>query len=202
MATKEHWEVDASDWPEVLRRVIGKPKEDETETEDQARRILNGIVCGRSCLEIGAGYGRLLSRMKPHFDLVVGVDSSENLVAQSSAYLLSNCRVVLTDGESLPFPDNSFDFVYSFTCFQHMTTLATIRNNIREAHRVLVPSGVCRVQTVCGDPDPAIYDGRVFPSISEFAEEFLDVGFVAANGSTDEVVENWIWVTAQKGETA
>jgi ubiquinone/menaquinone biosynthesis C-methylase UbiE len=170
-------------------------------TEDQVRKILNGIECGQRCLEIGAGYGRLLSHMIPHFGLVVGVDSSEKLVAQSSAYLLSNepnCRVVLTDGEFLPFPDNSFNFVYSFTVFQHMTTLATIRNNIREAHRVLAPNGVCRVQTVCGDPNPDVYDGRVFPSISEFAEEFLSAGFISADGSTDDVVKNWIWVTARK----
>ena len=120
-----------------------------------------------------------------------GVDSSKNLVTMSDG------SVVLTDGESLPYADDTFNFVYAFTVFQHMVDLSTIQNNLREAYRVLVPGGICRIQTVCEDTS-MYHDGHVFGSIPEFTDEFFDAGFLFVEGSVDEEIGNWIWVTAQK----
>lgn len=199
MATKEHWEMDLNDRREVLMRVIGVPEEDEARTQRWVYKILEGISLGTDSLEIGAGYGRLLPYVADSFDHASGVDSSHNLVTLSEDYLRDapRCSVNLTDGESLPFNDNTFGFVYSFTVFQHMVDISTIRNNIREALRVLVPGGICRVQTVCEDTTK-YHDGRVFDTLPEFEAEFRNAGFASVEGSFDDEIKNWIWVTARK----
>jgi ubiquinone/menaquinone biosynthesis C-methylase UbiE len=118
------------------------------------------------------------------------------MVERSALYLHhGKCRVVLSNGVELPFASNSFDFVYSFTCFQHMPTIEIVRANIREAHRVLRYSGICSVQTVKGVPDPALYDGVVFPDVVEFEKEFEQVGFKIIDAHLDR---DWIWVTGRK----
>lgn len=203
MATREHWEMDLNDLREVRIRVIGIPEEDDTRTQRAVHKILEDVEDGdprRSCLEIGAGYGRLLPHMANHFEFAEGVDSSSNLVKLAVDNLQGErrCRVVLTNGECLPYFDNTFYLVYAFTVFQHMVDISTIRNNIREAHRVLVPNGICRVQTVCEDPE-IYHDGHVFGSLPEFEQEFIDAGFKSVEGSFDEEIGNWIWVTARKG---
>jgi ubiquinone/menaquinone biosynthesis C-methylase UbiE len=107
-----------------------------------------------------------------------------------------NCRVVLTDGFTIPFHSNLFDFVYSFTCFQHMEEIVTIRQNLREMYRVMRRDANFCIQTVCGDRDePGRYDGYVFKSGEEFGQELLKVGFMPV---TVFVRGEWIWARGVK----
>lgn len=197
MATREHWEVDPWDASAVWERVIGKYSEDRAETQAQAKKIF-GKRHGVRCLEIGAGVGRLLVEANRNFFQAWGVDSSTALTAYSTRFLqdYANCRVVLVGGVHLPFPDNSFSFVYSFTCFQHMPDLATIQMNLYEAFRVLQSNGEICVQTVCGDrSEVGRYDGYVFYDAEEFTAEFENVGFKEVDSLTEG---EWIWVRAKK----
>ena len=199
MAKKEHWEVDPFNWDEVLKRTIGKPVEDTVESKRQARKILEDIPSGLRCLEIGAGYGRLLTRMLTVFSQAFGTDSSCTMVALSTIYLRHEicCRIMLSDGKSIPYSEGIFNFVYSFTCFQHIEDLKTIQMNLREAHRVLCPSGRFRLQTVIGKRDVGLHDGYVFETPAELSNELMKAGFRMTEHTIDEE-KSWIWITATK----
>ena len=53
------------------------------------------------------------------------------------------------DARSLPFPDNTFDVVYSSHCIEHIQWYQ-VEDTIKEWKRVLKPSGVLEVWTVNG----------------------------------------------------
>lgn len=198
VATKEQWEMDPWDEVAVNNAVIGKHAVDPEETKSQAATII-GSQTGVRSLEIGAGYGRLLPLMNTRFYQCFGVDSSVPLVAKSTRYLrgYQNCRVILNDGLTFPFENGMFDFVYSFTCFQHMTDYATLISNLLEAHRVLRHGKICRVQTVCGDPaEEGRYDGLVFKDPQMFAQIMHNTGFRNIKAYVDGT--SWIWATGEK----
>lgn len=193
MAPKSHWEIDPWDDKEIWKRVIARDDYDREEARDQAR-IIFGLTTGTRCLEVGAGVGRLLKEGTRNFFQCVGVDSSVSLVARSTRFLMFEpmCRVILTDGLHLPFPDGHFDFAYSFTCFQHMEELETIRQNLAEAVRVLRAGSKFVMQTVCGDRSSGRFDGYVFESPGELVLEFYKAGFAEV-----KVVQQaeWLWAT-------
>jgi len=193
MAPKSHWEIDPWDDKEIWKRVIAHEEYDPLEARDQARLIF-GLDTGARCLEIGAGVGRLLKEGGHGFFQCVGVDSSISLVARSTRFLMFEpmCRVILTDGMHLPFPDGHFDFVYSFTCFQHMESLETIRKNLCEAVRVLRPTRKFKMQTVCGERASGRYDGYVFESTYELSAELFKAGF---NEVSVVQQADWLWAT-------
>src|SRR5579872_824528 len=122
----DYWEV--ADDSEIWPLMIGKSSEDDDDTRHQISVILNDIPCGNRVLEVGAGIGRLLRAvsMSGRFAESIGIDSSMSLVLSSQKYLEGRARVDLGDGLRLPYPDDYFDFVYSFTCLQHMISLAII----------------------------------------------------------------------------
>jgi SAM-dependent methyltransferase len=202
MAFVDHWEIksDSEIWP----LIVGKDAEDSIETEQQVAVILDGIPKGGLALEIGAGIGRLLRAVykTERFGEVVGVDSSMSMQLASQEYLGPQSTVYLNDGINLPFPDENFDFVYSFTAFQHMVSLAIVHRNLNEIQRVLKVGGLCRIQTISSngdDPrDLKTYDGRVFISVDEFADQFRDVGLEVIATAAGLTHPKHIWVTARK----
>ena len=208
MAFTDYWEIEHSTDAEIWPLMIGKDAEDPAETERQVSAILNSdpaIPVGQRALEIGAGVGRLVKAISStgRFNEVYGVDSSMSIVLASQEYLRDRASVVhLGDGINLPFPDGYFDFVYSFTAFQHMVSLAIIHRNLREIRRVLTTGGLCRIQTISSngdDPrDLKTYDGRVFRSVDEFAEQFRDVGLEVIGTAEGMSHPKHIWTSARK----
>lgn len=191
------WEVDPFDDSQIWRMVVGKDDEDTLQSQHQAIKIFEGMGHGLRCLEVGAGVGRLLKHAREHFYYGFGVDASIALVAASTRYLQwhPTVTVILTDGVKLPFEDGYFDFVYSFTCFQHMPTLRTIRDNLKEIFRVLEPGGSCRIQTVRGENGTGRHDGYVFRTVQDFTLEFASVGFNEVHCTLEG---EWLWATAKK----
>jgi SAM-dependent methyltransferase len=104
---------------------------------------------GLRALEIGCGPGRLMVPMSKYFGEIHGVDISDEMVALAKRKLarIANAHVHLNSGADLCMFDNcSFDFVYSFTVFQHIPDKELVLNYIREAQRVLKPGGVLACQ--------------------------------------------------------
>jgi SAM-dependent methyltransferase len=101
---------------------------------------------GRDVLEIGVGMGAdhlEWARVRPR--TLVGIDLTERAVRFTRARLLAHGvppRLATSDAERLPFPDASFDLVYSWGVLHHSpdTGLA-----VREVHRVLRHGGRARV---------------------------------------------------------
>ena len=97
---------------------------------------------GKTLLEVGCGIGTDLVRFAGGGALVTGVDLSTTaieLAKQNFAlHGVTAQELRVSNGEALPFPDNSFDVVYGHGVVQYT---ANARRLIAECHRVLKPGG-------------------------------------------------------------
>lgn len=99
-------------------------------------------------LEIGCGLGRICLALVDHFDRVVGVDISSEMLGRARE-LVTEPRIEFHLGDGLGLPevaDGSVDFVTSFTVLQHLPRRRIVTGYLREAARVLAPGGVLAVQ--------------------------------------------------------
>lgn len=205
---KEFWQ--APDMTTAWQKIVTDTKENPADTQLATQLILDGVPDGGLALEIGAGVGRLLRAVAPHFNYTYGVDLSSDMVELSYEFLQghTNCGVKLGDGYRLPVASASFDFVYSYITFQHMPDRECVRSNIAEIYRVLKPGGMCRVQTIKGTPYAGEYGkggfyGCYFENEFEFQAEFERAGFTAEVCTAPVVgtdVIRIIWLTARKPE--
>jgi 2-polyprenyl-3-methyl-5-hydroxy-6-metoxy-1,4-benzoquinol methylase len=100
---------------------------------------------GARVLEIGCGMGLHTELMARAGADVTAVDLTPTAVRATTRRLeLKGLRgrVQEADAEALPFPAESFDFVWSWGVIHHSARTARI---VREIARVLAPSGECRV---------------------------------------------------------
>ena len=101
---------------------------------------------GRDVLEIGVGMGAdhaEWARSRPRS--LTGIDLTPRAIAYARRHLAAQglaSRIEIGDAESLPFPDNSFDIVYSWGVLHHSPDTPRA---VREVHRVLRPGGVAKV---------------------------------------------------------
>ena len=117
--------------------------------EAEFRRLKPEERGSARALEIGCGSGRLMRPMSRHFLKIHGVDVSSELIQEARESLrdLPNARPQQIRGTSLEdFPDQSFDFVYSFDLFPHIPSQQLVIAFLREIHRVLRPGGLARLQ--------------------------------------------------------
>jgi ubiquinone/menaquinone biosynthesis C-methylase UbiE len=106
-------------------------------------------VASRRALEIGCGPGRLMRPMSRHFGEIHGIDVSDEMAAQASAKLadIPHAHAHHASGSDLArFPDEYFDFVYSYAVFQHIPSVEVVFSYFRETVRVLRPGGFARLQ--------------------------------------------------------
>jgi len=111
-----------------------------------AIRLLAGKPRGRA-LDIGTGPGRILIKLAHQLTLwkFTGVDRSQAMIAQANHHLAvagpglaGRVEFQLADGNSLPFPDSTFDFVMCNSVLHH---LAEPQNLLREMARLAKPGG-------------------------------------------------------------
>lgn len=82
------------------------------------------------------------------FGEVWGLDVSGEMIAQARELnqAFKNVKFVKGNGQDLGiFPDNYFDFVFSFITFQHIPEKQIILNYLSEIHRVLKQDGLFKV---------------------------------------------------------
>lgn len=95
-----------------------------------------------SALDFGCGVGRLTQAMASRFTRVVGVDVSERMIdAARTLNRHDNVKYVVNAEATLPFADETFDFVYSMVVFQHMPPALGV-GYIAELARVLRADGL------------------------------------------------------------
>lgn len=98
----------------------------------------------RRILDLGCGTGRLMRRMIPHAERLVGVDISREMLRLSRDVLKDapQTGVLRGGGMDLGFlRDGAFDLVYAFAVFIHIPR-ELFRVYLDEVHRVLRPGGV------------------------------------------------------------
>jgi SAM-dependent methyltransferase len=98
-------------------------------------------VGGRDVLDVGCGAGVDLVRFARGGARVTGVDLSDSAIALARMYVSQQglqARLLVADGEALPFADGSFDYVFAHGVVQY-----TIdgRRLVDECRRVLRPGG-------------------------------------------------------------
>lgn len=113
--------------------------------ENELARLPPGPSSSRRALKIGCGPGRLMLPMSRHFGEIHGVDISEEMVAMARERLrrTPNAQVRVNSGADLAMArDAYFDFVYSYTVFQHIPDPGIVRNYLAEARRTLKTGGL------------------------------------------------------------
>jgi SAM-dependent methyltransferase len=105
-------------------------------------------------LEIGSGVGRLTRHLALLFGEVHGVDVSEEMVRLGRERLRDLDNVHLHHGNGVDltsFPDDYFQFAFSYLVFQHIPDRAVIASYLREVGRVLEPGGLFKFQVHGGE---------------------------------------------------
>ena len=99
---------------------------------------------GKSALDFGCGPGRLTQALATHFESVVGVDVSPEMVRLAGEFNQygDRCRYVVNDRPDLSiFPEPKFDFIFTSKVLQHIPNQQTLVF-LREFLRVLRPGGL------------------------------------------------------------
>jgi len=129
--------------PEYFAAIVARRYRHHYHLGELFQRLQGEGVAGKTLLEIGCGIGiDTVSLADLGFREVVGVDLTESAiqVARQRAAIEGRhtLRFEVANGEQLPFPDASFDIVYSFGVIHHTPSIAKA---IAEIHRVLRPGG-------------------------------------------------------------
>ena len=133
------------------RRVAAEALSPERIAEQRALlERFAGSIRGRRLLEIGAGFGVFVAEACRHGADAVGVEPADRDVnaalpiahAVLDAYGLAADRIRAGVGEALPFPDGSFDLVYSANALEHTRDPVRV---VAEAARVLRPGGIMQI---------------------------------------------------------
>lgn len=159
----------------------------------------------KTFLDIGCGRGRIMKPLAAVSKKVVGVDISAAMLVDAKTYLegIKNVETVCigTDGK-LPFPANSFDFVYSTMVFQHIPFMDTVKNYVAEIKRVLKPNGQFVIQTHKGNPVPegvfANYHGVFFKDLDRFKNLFIEAGLDVTEAQEKLLHPDWLWVRGRQ----
>lgn len=179
-------------------RATGEENYHEIVLNDDVLMSRLAPLSDKHVLDIGCGAGRLTEFFARDFARAEGVDISENMVEKARTRLghISNVHFTATNGTHYPFPDDSFDLVFSYIVFQHMPSESVIRENLREVKRVLKKNGIAKIQFRGGH---TVRKGTWFygPTFTKERTQKLldDVGLKAIDMGDDSVKRFWLWLT-------
>ena len=99
-------------------------------------------IAGKDVLEIGVGNGSHAQLLATHCKNFTGIDltayASESTRKRMEVFGITNARISQMNAEKLEFPDNTFDYVWSWGVIHHSANTQQI---IHEIERVLKPGG-------------------------------------------------------------
>jgi SAM-dependent methyltransferase len=146
-AVRAYWNVRIHDL-EITKHPVGSPgffSDLDQYHFDKLHHLLRLIPFteyrGRRVLEVGCGAGTDLVRFAQHGAEVTGVDIADSAIRLAQTNVRQrglNARLVVADGERLPFAESAFDLVYAHGVVQYT---ADGRRLVEECHRVLKPGG-------------------------------------------------------------
>lgn len=90
-------------------------------------------------LDVGCGTGEILQSLPKNLKKY-GVDISEGMVNIAKVKVLDG-NFKVGSITTLPYPDNSFDFVYTVAVLHHLITKNNVRRTLKEMYRVTKPGG-------------------------------------------------------------
>jgi ubiquinone/menaquinone biosynthesis C-methylase UbiE len=111
---------------------------------------------GSRVMELGSGVGWIMEAMLERFSVaeIVGLDISANMITRAQERFADpRARFTLYDGLHMPFPDGSFDVIYSVAAMQHIEKHIAFLL-FEEIHRVLSPGGHAVIHLLAVDHIP------------------------------------------------
>jgi len=90
---------------------------------------------GKDVLEVGCGTGIWMEKLQQEVKSIWGIDISKGMLREAK---IKNLNVTIGDADLLPFPDKSFEFVFSYRVLPHVPD---INKAIKEIKRVLKDEG-------------------------------------------------------------
>jgi ubiquinone/menaquinone biosynthesis C-methylase UbiE len=121
-------------------------------------------VDGKTILDVGAGTGRLAGELVKNGAQVTALDIAPKMLARLKKKF-SKVETVVADAESLPFPDNSFDYVLAAFLVVH---LKDPKQFFDEAYRVLKDGGRLIVSNINQKEPPEIKTERGMIKIESY----------------------------------
>jgi ubiquinone/menaquinone biosynthesis C-methylase UbiE len=101
---------------------------------------------GKRALDFGCGSGRSTRFLKSLGFNAIGVDKSEAMIRQAQGMVGGGVYLHL-DSETLPFPDNSFNFIFQSFVLLEYSSIPAMVSTFRELNRVLIEDGLVVVIT-------------------------------------------------------
>jgi ubiquinone/menaquinone biosynthesis C-methylase UbiE len=98
---------------------------------------------GAAVMELGSGVGWIMEAMleKYPFESITGLDISANMIKRAQERFSDpRADFVLYDGQTMPFPDDHFQVIYSVAAMQHVEKHAAFLL-FEELYRSLAPGG-------------------------------------------------------------
>ena len=157
---------------------------------------LLGDIRGMKILDVGAGTGRLATRLAKAGAIVTAVDVSEAMIERLKIKRLKNIETVIGDAEALPFADASFDIVVAAFLIVHLKDPTRFFD---EAYRVLKDGGIFVVTNINQKEPPEIKTKEGIIKIESYyhrPEKVREILEELAFGVEREVLvkegENWV----------
>ena len=177
----------------------------QTGKVDYEKDILNDGLIGQyvqdtkssSVLDIGAGVARTTEHMASGFGKVFGIDISEEMiqVAQNRIKGIPNITLNVNDGQSVPFPDDYFDLIYSQAVFRFLPNIDSAASYLKEIKRTLKPNGIAKLQfRTGGSPRKWEWVYGISFEPEEVAELARSVNLRVLKQQVDGVRNLWIWL--------
>jgi len=103
--------------------------------------VTAGVSLGKDMLEIGPGPGAATAWLLERVAHLTALEADEAAAARLAARYPGSVTVDIGDATQMPYGDESFDSVGSFTMLHHVPTAAAQHQILAEALRVLRPGG-------------------------------------------------------------
>jgi SAM-dependent methyltransferase len=176
---------------------LGRENYTDLVLNDDALKAALGNFVDKTAIDIGCGIGRITEHLAADFKTVYGFDISEKMIQAAKTRLvhLSNVTFIATDGMHYPLEDGSVDFVFSYIVFQHMPSVAVVKENFKEVRRVLKNTGIAKIQVRGGHKvvKRSWYYGPTFKS-GDMKKMMDEVGLEIVKEGDDSVKRYFLWL--------
>lgn len=110
---------------------------------DSAAYLLPHLAPDQRLLDIGCGPGTITTDLAAHVSEVVGIDRSEEVLAEARSRATANVRYAVGDVYAIAASDDAFDVVHAHQVLQHLSHPVAA---LTEMARVCRPGGIIAVR--------------------------------------------------------